>query len=419
MRLKHSVSNMNKKKLKLENEDRPSAENEQVQAHTNTYKATLDGADCGDTNIEATSATLTAAQARASYRQIEQQKGGKPVYQVPTRTVLKLQSAFEHKGLCDGPTLTLDLSCYFSCRFCFVENSLCRHPAVQRIQKETGLSFQEFVIKRENPLPVLRRELTGRDGLPKYPRLSDRRVVFTSPLADVAANLAAARQTIAACLLILENTNWQIRLLSKSALLKVVAEGLAAYRDRVIFGFSTGTFDDRLAASFELRCSSPSARIRALHWLQDAGFRTFGMICPSLPQEDYAEYARNAAAAVRVDRCEHVWAEVLNVRGKSLANTCAGLVAGGFDREANALEQVSGPRNRAAWEEYARATFLAHSQVVPPEKLRFMQYVQAGSHEWWAERKNMGAVLLGKHAKVDDSLPNEISREGNGGGSAI
>jgi DNA repair photolyase len=215
---------------------------------------------------------------------------------------------------------------------------------------------------------------------------------------DVAANLLDARETISACRLILENTHWQIRLLSKSSLLRLVAEELGDYRDRVIYGLSTGTFQDRLAMGFETHASSPTARLRTLHWLQDSGYRTYAMICPSLPQNDYDKFARIAAEAVRSDRCEHVWAEVLNVRGKSLARTCASLLRAGFEPEANALAQVSGEENKGNWEEYARATFLAHASVLPPAKLRFLQYVQPGQADWWQRQKNRGAVLLGKHA---------------------
>jgi len=56
----------------------------------------------------------------------------------------------------------------------------------------------------------------------------------------------------------------------------------------------------------------------ALHWLQDNGYRTLVMLCPSLPQEDYDAFSRRISEAVRVDRCEHVWAEILNARGESM-----------------------------------------------------------------------------------------------------
>jgi hypothetical protein len=77
-----------------------------------------------------------------------------------------------------------------------------------------------------------------------------------------------------------------------------------------------------------------SRRIEALHWLQDNGFRTFGMICPSLPQSDYLAFASEAAHKLRVDRCEEVWAEVVNVRGESLHATITALQGAGLLSEA-------------------------------------------------------------------------------------
>lgn len=339
---------------------------------------------------------LTPAQAKAIYTDTGLVRNGKPVFSIPTTKIISLQSAFEHKKLSDGPTFTCGFACGFSCTFCYVENQLGRNPSVLRITKETGLSFNQIAIEREGVLPALRRELINRKGLPKYSDLHDQRVVFASPLVDVAANVSTAQQTIKACKIILTLTNWQIRLLSKSALLRLVAEGLAEYKDRVVYGVSTGTFKDQLAISFELHASSPTARLRALHWLQDEGFRTFGMICPSLPQESYDDFAENAAAAIRVDRLEHVWAEVINVRGKSLKQTSGALRRGGFNSEADRLEQVSG--DKAAWEDYARKTFLAHVKVIPAGKFRFLQYVQRGQANWWRQQVSKGAILLGKHA---------------------
>jgi DNA repair photolyase len=359
--------------------------------------------------------TLTAAQANARYQRRRGQLNHKPVFEVPARSVLSLQSAFEHKQLSGGPTFSLGLLCPFSCSFCYVGTQLSRHPALLRIKKETGLDFQQMIVQKVDPIDILRRQLVDPRGRPRYCNPADTRVIFASPLVDVAANLEMARDTVKACRLILQNTFWHIRLLSKSALLKTVAEQLAEYRDRVIFGLSTGTFDDGLAASFELHASSPTARLRTLHWLQDRGYRTFGMLCPSLPQDDYAAFARSAAERIRVDRCEHVWAEVLNVRGESLRRTCAALRRKGFLRAADQLDQVSGPGRKDAWESYARSTFLAHAAQIPPAKLRFLQYVQKEHVDWWANQTSRGAVLLGKAAAAAQerpgrTLPRDVSK---------
>lgn len=359
---------------------------------------------CINTNV-----VLTKAQARATYVWTKKYRNGKPVFWVPSRRIISAKSAFEHKKLCDGPTFTLGLACYFSCLFCYVWGQLSRNASVLRILKETGLTFDQIAIERDNPLPFLQGEVIGKDGRPKFRDPNDRRVIFASPLVDVAANLPAAQATIAACKIILKNTYWQIRLLSKSAFLQTVAEGLADYQDRVIYGLSTGTFEDPLAQIFELRASTPTARLRTLHWLQDHGYRTFAMICPVLPQDDYHKFAAAAVRQVRADRCEHVWAEVLNVRGRSLVQTCAGLRQSGFEDEAQRLERVSGPKNKSAWEAYARAIFQAMSEVVPPQKLRFLQYVQAGQVGWWRQRQRFGALLLGAHAQ-DISLKSKAGQ---------
>ena len=255
----------------------------------------------------------------------------------------------------------------------------------------------DIVVRRRGAVELIRKQLTYKDGRPKFLKPDDRRVIFSSPLVDVAANMDLVRETIEACQAILELTNWQIRLLSKSNLLPKVAEALTDGKDRVIYGVSTGTLDDALALAFEEGTPKVSKRIQSLHWLQDKGFRTFGMICPSLPlttAADYPAFARNCAEALRAEKCEHVWAEVINVRGESMLRTCAALRKAGFNDEADRLERVSG--DKEAWEDYARRTFEAHAEVYQgePGKLRFLQYVNKASRPYWEARVGDGAILL-------------------------
>ena len=56
------------------------------------------------------------------------------------------------------------------------------------------------------------------------------------------------------------------------------------------------------------------------------------------------------------------------------------------------LERVSA--DSQAWEQYARGTFLAHAKIMPPQKLRFLQYVRRSQEGWWEAQKEKGAVLL-------------------------
>jgi DNA repair photolyase len=349
---------------------------------------------------------------------------GKPVIFIDVKTVLNVESGkFHDKLLCDGLTLNAGDACVFSCTFCYVPEAMIKlhSDMLADFNRETGLNLglEEVVIRRRGFLDVLKHQLLHQDGSRKYHDPNDNRVLYSSTLVDVAGNMELLHETADACILIFENTEWQIRLLSKSPLLALlITKGLIPekYHRRLILGFSTGTLDDELAATIEQGTGKVSLRIKALHELQDRGIRTFGMICPSLPygtQEEYDEFSRAMCEALRIERCEHVWAEVINLRGPSLTKTVealrnppeskTGKRKPTFPREANRLEAVSGPDSKKTWEEYARMTFEAHQKHVPADKLRFLQYVQKDTAGCWSCMRNSGAVLLGSYAE-DNNL---------------
>lgn len=358
---------------------------------------------------------------------------GKPVLWRNAKTVLTYQSdrtAFHEKLLCDGFTLNLGDACCYSCSFCYVGSQIRKltFGLVDDYNARNGsdLRHEELVIRRKGQVgevsktavQILGDQLAGRvKGFLSRRQLATLKeqelVVYSSTLVDVGANLTLLRETAEACTRILDETNWQIRLLSKGHLLpKLVKDGLIpdntrpgskwTHHQRLIFGFSTGTLNDSLARAFERGTALVSKRIEALHWLQDQGYRTFGMICPSLPQGDYPAFSKAMAEALRVNhpRMEHVWAEVLNVRGQSFVRTRDALRESGFDREARMLAAVSEDVGyKTAWEAYARATFEGHVTHIG-SKLRFLQYVDRSNIDYWQARREEGAVLLGAAAQA-------------------
>jgi len=261
------------------------------------------------------------------------------------------------------------------------------------------LDWNKMVVDIRDAAAKARAQLVDGKGKSKYNDLTDTRVIFASPLVDVAATMEHVRVTVDICNHILEHTHWQIRLLSKSSLLRQVAERIPEkYKGRVIYGLSTGTIDSKLAASFEMGTALVSKRLETVRWLQDHGYRTYAMVCPILPQTDYNAFAQEMIGAIDVAKCEHVWAEPINVRGPSLTRTAAALRVAGYEQQAALLERVS--NDKAAWELYAQATFTALAKVVPHDKLRFLQYVSGSNKAWWEARKEQGAVML-EHAKPE------------------
>lgn len=260
------------------------------------------------------------------------------------------------------------------------------------------INFQDFVIRRRHAIELLRKQLLKPDGTPRFNDPEDRRVVFGSTLVDVAANMELVKETAEMVMLIMQHTHWRLRLLSKSPLLARLLDMIPEkYWPRIIFGFSTGTLDDAVAKAIEIGTGLVSKRIKALHELQDRGARTFAMICPSLPQKDYVEFSRRMCEALRIEKCEHIWAEALNVRGSALPNTIESLRREGLAEQAQMLADAF--KDKDTWEAYARATFEAHASHVPAAKLRFLQYPTRNSLGWWANQRNRGAFLLGKAAE--------------------
>ena len=323
---------------------------------------------------------------------------GKPQYAINVLTILNFASKFHHKLLCDGWTYSLGSACHFKCTFCYVLSIVRKHPQVKvliaRLKKQ-GLAFEDVCIVRHDAIPIMRGQLLRR----RDADMDTTGVVFTSPLVDCAATKRLALQTTEADRLILELTAKAIRHLSKGASYRTIVEAIPKkHHGRLIFGYSTGTLDDKIAAAIEVNTASPTARCAELHWLQDHGFRTYGMVCPVLPRNEYRTYAQEVIQALRVEHLEHCWVEPLNLRGKAMVQTRDALRDNGFHEQAKLLEEVFSDINR--WEQYARDLFEAFAAVVPPEKLRFLQYVKPTTREWWHARRHLGAIPLGVAADL-------------------
>ena len=327
--------------------------------------------------------------------------------------ILNLDSGFKHKHLCTGPTFTAGTACVYKCVYCYVKAIVGTKPFVTNVLG--GQNFQNVVIRRNDAVNKLKSELYAANGKPKYKYETG--VVYGSPLVDIAPNVELADETIEIVRLLLDATGWDVRLLSKSPLITRVAKAFSSPDDkkRIIFGVSTGTLDDQLALAIEPTCAPPSKRCEALRWLQDNQYRTFGMLCPILPQP-LSLFVQQAIAEIRPDKCEYVWAEVFNVRGDSMKETLAALQKAGLKQATVDFDAVCGPGTKTNWEQYARDTFTALASAIPMKypngesKLRFLQYVNSASEPWWQAQIPNGAIVL----KNQPKKPKVVNTAANG-----
>ena len=108
--------------------------------------------------------------------------------------------------------------------------------------------------------------------------------------------------------LVLDHTGFRIRILSKNAVVGTERwiRLFAEHADRFVVGLSCGTMDSSWAHAIEKGTSSPSARIMALHALQDAKIPNYGMLCPIFPDVLADNGVEHLVDLINPEKCETV-----------------------------------------------------------------------------------------------------------------
>lgn len=197
--------------------------------------------------------------------------------------------------------------------------------------------------------------------------------------------------------LLVRHSSFRIRVLTKSA--KVGTDEWISffqkYPKRFVVGLSIGTLDDEWAKSVEQGTSIPSARIRALHRLQDAGVPTFGMLCPVFPDVLDSGGVANLLHEIRPVICEHIWAEPFNDR-QNWKQVRAGYSEGstGYKR----LTEMFSNRKAGIWSKYAVDLLLQFRSQARNDgwmdKLRYLLYEDRITPDDVYRMENLDGVLL-------------------------
>lgn len=182
-----------------------------------------------------------------------------------------------------------------------------------------------------------------------------------------------------------------------------------AHPDRFVVGLSIGTLDDAWARRVEIGTSSPSARVRALRRLQDAGVPTFGMLCPVFPDALAGDGVERLVEAIRPELCETVWSEPFNDRNNWRA------VAAGYEEDTasgrasrHMLEQMfEGPGHTAVWSAYAVSLYeRVHAALGKhAAKHRYLLYQDGMTAQAREAMRGAPGVLFQSEEKPKKKLP--------------
>lgn len=279
------------------------------------------------------------------------------VVEVPTiLTPIARSPGFEKKDLSSYKLDILGL-CGFACTYC--SSNWGNYLRIRRTEfadlaeQQTGArmtpcSHPEATYVWPDVLQRLEAQLSG-----KRPGFGRGHTLVFSMLTDGFSPLQVADGTTQRALrLVLEHTEFRIRVLTKNAIVGSPkwVNFFREHADRFVVGLSTGTVSDQWAGRVELGTSSPTSRLRALRTLQEAGVPTFGMLCPVFPDVLDGNGLERLLDAVRPEVAETLWAEPYNDRQNWPA------VQSGYDSDSAGyrwLQRVYGDGNKALWSQYA------------------------------------------------------------------
>ncbi len=301
----------------------------------------------------------------------------KKQFQYSGKTGIAPSNGFKKKRLADL-VVNIGNACEFSCSYCYVPDMPFHQPSIKELLRQ-GHRREQFSNYRHtfNVIKTVKKDLEKISP-------DDTSVVLFCTTCDPCSNAVHTQTTIQASKLILEKSNLQIRILSKSDNILDVAKALADYKDRVSYGLSTGTCLDEISRSIEVSASPIKDRVAALHWLQDHGYHTFGMICPVLPSE--VGRVRELLGQIRPEFCDNIWVEAINDKGRSLTNTLAALTSSGLDWHSYALRNVI--KGKDSWRKYTQDLYRAFSHELgrknSVKKLHFLQYTTKADRDYWS-----------------------------------
>jgi len=304
----------------------------------------------------------------------------KTPFRYNSKTGIAKAEGFKKKGLADY-AVNIGNVCEFACSYCYVPDLPFQHPSVKELLAQ-GYNREEIsnYRDRDNILATVAKDL-------KRISPDNTSTVFFCTTCDPCANAEHVKMTTAAAKLILSQSKLKVRILSKSDRIVDAASELSEYKDRVFYGLSTGTCLAEISRSIETNATPIKNRIAGLHWLQDHGFRTFGMICPVLPSEKGR--VKELLDQVRPEFCEDIWVEAINDKGYSLTNTLAALEKFGLDWHSYALKGVMGSKDK--WRQYTKELYVAFERELWKrgsfDKFHYLQYVTKADRDFFSLKR--------------------------------
>ena len=269
---------------------------------------------------------------------------------------------FKYKSLSQW-AFNISLGCSHACRFCYVPSAAANKQArtLKRYQiDDPDEQWGEYSLLRPWNEKRFLASLAKAENLPRSQLKADgnRAVIFCStadpyqafrastPEKALLLNQSALALVQNALTTIRDNSTINVRILTRSPLAKKHFDLFKTFGNRLVFGMSLPTLDNKLAKIYEPKAPAPGQRLATLKEAKEAGLHVYVAMAPTYPECDEADLRRTLAAIKELDPIT-IFHEPINIRAENVAR---------IEKHASSLGvklKTEVFATREAWREYS------------------------------------------------------------------
>jgi len=231
-------------------------------------------------------------------------------------------------------TLNTGLSCGHQCQYCSSPGVLRLHPLFKNMSSYSYFQDGGVIVDSNTPNRI------GRQAK----KLGESDVILFSSTSDPYAPEAQEHNLGRRCAeIILKESKATLRVLTKNAAVEKDFDLFAQSPGRVIVGLSVTALPSKqnVIDVIEPNASPIAERLAAYEKANEMGIRTFGMLCPLLPEltTSYDDISELVETMLMVD-AEAIWVEPVNNRGRNLPLCQKALKEAGMEGLAYNIEEI-------------------------------------------------------------------------------
>jgi DNA repair photolyase len=255
------------------------------------------------------------------------------------------------------------VGCAHACRFCYVPSAATvkQGPALARYGvRDPDVEWGNYVLLRPWDEKKFLASLRTAERTPKADLKPDgnRAVMYCSTTdpyqvircADAARgrelNEAARKLVTRSLELIRDESNLNVRILTRSPLARRDFDLFKSFGPRLLFGMSLPTLNDKLARVYEPKAPSPGQRLATLRAAAEAGLHVYVAVAPTYPECDEEDLAATLEAVGAV-RPVTIFHEPINIRAENVARIESHAKSLGFEAHTDVFATPG------AWQDYA------------------------------------------------------------------